>query len=447
MTGGRPDLAYSRAMPRRVLLALAGCVLFTALGRQANHQQPLRSLLADESLYALERANGCLDEPAASVPQAWPDWAAAHIAGGDVAPSRVVSDPYPTLHSVAVDAEHDVVVMSDPNRHALWTYPRTAASNGSEPVTALTGIRGPSTGMMFIAAVAVDPTAREIYTVDNDIGDRLMVFPYDADGNVKPRRVLSVPHQAWGVSINAARKEIAVSVEGPREIVVYAQGASGTDRPLRMIRGPRTGLGDPHGVVFDGVNNEIVVANHGNQNGRQTAPGSVTGGGRRAAGETADTPIVGGRFDEPSITVYPGEATGDVAPVRRIQGAKTGLNWPMAISVDTTHNEIAVANSGDSSVRVFGRAANGDAAPVRVIRGARTGIHGPMGVTIDTKNDELWVANYGDHTALVFARTASGDIAPKRIVRNAPAGSPTVGFGNPGAVAYDSKRDEILVPN
>jgi len=191
------------------------------------------------------------------------------------------------------------------------------------------------------------------------------------------------------------------------------------------------------------------VANHGNQNGRQTAPGSVTGGGRSAAGEGAgsDTPIVGGRFDEPSITVYAGEATGDVAPVRRIQGAKTGLNWPMAISVDTARNEIAVANSGDSSIRVFGRTAQGDVAPVRVIKGARTGIHGPMGVTIDTKNDELWVANYGEHTALVFARGAAGDVAPKRIVRNAPAGSPTVGFGNPGAVAYDSKRDEILVPN
>ena len=49
--------------------------------------------------------------------------------------------------------------------------------------------------------------------------------------------------------------------------------------------------------------------------------------------------------------------------------------------------------------------------------------------------------------ALVFAITASGNVAPKRILRNAPAGSPTVGFGNPGAVAYDSKRDEILVPN
>jgi DNA-binding beta-propeller fold protein YncE len=300
--------------------------------------------------------------------------------------------------------------------------------------------------MMFIAAVAVDPEAREIYTVDNDIGDRMMVFPYDADGNVKPARVLSVPHQAWGISINPVRKEVAISVEGPREIVVYAQNASGADRPLRMIRGPKTGLGDPHGVVFDPVDNEIVVANHGNQNGRQTAPGSISGG-RRAGGDGADTPIVGGRFEDPSITVYPGEATGDVAPARRIQGPTTGLNWPMAISVDTAHNEIAVANSGDASIRIFSRTAAGDAAPLRVIKGAATGIRGPMGVTIDTKNDELWVANYGEHTALVFARTAAGNVAPKRILRNAPEGSPTVGFGNPGAVAYDSKRDEILVPN
>jgi hypothetical protein len=70
-----------------------------------------------------------------------------------------------------------------------------------------------------------------------------------------------------------------------------------------------------------------------------------------------------------------------------------------------------------------------------------------MGVAIDNKNDEIWVTNYGDHTALVFTRTAAGNVAPRRIVRNAPAGTPSVGFGNPGAVAYDSKRDEILVPN
>jgi len=61
--------------------------------------------------------------------------------------------------------------------------------------------------------------------------------------------------------------------------------------------------------------------------------------------------------------------------------------------------------------------------------------------------DELFVANFGDHTALVFARLAAGNVAPKRIIRNAPAGKETSGFGNPYAVAYDSKREEVLVPN
>ena len=145
--------------------------------------------------------------------------------------------------------------------------------------------------------------------------------------------------------------------------------------------------------------------------------------------------------------MYPADAKGDVAPIRKIAGPQTGLNWPMGVDVDLERNEIAVANSGDSSIRIFRRTDAGDVAPVRVIKGARTGIHGPMGVAFDLKNDEIWVPNYGDHTALVFARGASGDVAPKRIIRNAPSGSPTVGFGNPGAVAYDSKRDELLVPN
>ena len=445
-------------MSRRILFAIAGCWIFVIVGppaRPRHAETPperlarlVRSPLSETTLHALERENGCLDSPTPAPPavQSWPDWASAHIAGGDVPPARVVSDPYPTLHSVVVDPAHDRVFVSDPNRHAVWSYARLAASKADEPVPPLTSIRGPATGMMFIAAVTVDPEAQEVYTVDNDIGDRMMVFPYDADGNVKPKRVLSVPHQAWGLSINHARKEIAVSVEGPREIVIYRQDAKGSDPPIRMIRGPKTGLGDPHGVFFDGKNNEIVVANHGNQNGRYTAPGDVTPRRRGGSGEGAG-PIAGGRFDPPSITVYRGDATGDVEPVRRIQGAKTGLNWPMALNLDVDHDEIAVANSGDSSIRIFRRTDTGDVAPVRVLKGPRTGIHGPMGVTFDVKNDELWVANYGDHTALVFARTASGDVAPKRTIRNAPAGSPTVGFGNPGAVAYDSKRDEILVPN
>jgi hypothetical protein len=437
---------------RRISIALAGLLMLGIDGWRPSSvdgpscPMPAVAPLSEARLLALERENGCIDEGVEPVQGTWPDWGAATVAGGDVPPTRIVADPYPTLHSIVVDADHDRVFVSDPNRHALWSYGRLAASRAREAVTPVTSIRGPSTGMMFVAGVTVDPKAQEIFTVDNDIGDRLMVFPYDADGNVKPKRVLSVPHRAWGISINHARDEIAVSVEDPREIVIYKRDANRSDQPLRIIRGPRTGLGDPHGVFYDGTNNEIVVANHGNISGRQAAPGDAPPR-RRSEGPAADEPVVGGRFETPSITVYPGTANGDVPPVRRIQGAKTGLNWPMALDVDPQHNEIAVANNGDSSIRVFRRTASGNVAPVRVIKGARTGIKGPMGVAFDVKNDEIWLANYGDHTALVFARTAAGNVAPKRVLRNAPVGSPTVGFGNPGAVAYDSKRDEILVPN
>src|SRR5262249_42926541 len=106
---------------------------------------------------------------------------------------------------------------------------------------------------------------------------------------------------------------------------------------------------------------------------------------------------------------------------------------------------IFVANNGDNSVLVFKRTANGNAQPDRVIRGAATGIKGPMGVAI--AKDEIWVANFGDHTALVFPRMAAGNVRPLRVVRNAPPGKETSGFGNPYAVAYDTKRGEILVPN
>jgi hypothetical protein len=440
-------------MNRRLAIAGAGVLLFSLSGRPGDPTPegticPLPTEPGFEArLHALELENGCLDVDQDAAPASWPPgWDTTTIAGGDVAPIRVVSDPYPTLHSVVVDAERNLVFMSDPNRHALWSYDRLAASKGKEMVEPRTGVRGPATGMMFIAAVTIDRERQEIYSVDNDIGDRMMVFPYDGNGNIKPKRVLEVPHQSWGLSISHERDEVAVSVESPREIVVYRRGAEGHEQPLRTIRGPKTGIGDPHGVFLDGQNNEIVVANHGNQGGRPAPPGDAPGR-QRGVRPAEPPPVQGGRFDEPSLTVYKADAHGDVPPIRTIQGSRTGLNWPMAIDVDRTRHEIAVANNGDSSIRIFRRTDSGNVAPVRVIKGPRTGIVGPMGVAYDLKNDELWVANYGDHTALVFPIAASGNVAPKRILRNAPAGSPTVGFGNPGAVAYDSKRDEILVPN
>ena len=246
---------------RRLVLVTAGLLLVSISGRNSGDTTAEGTMcpvpgagISEARLLAIERENGCLDDGAGGqdAPSWPPGWKTATIAGGDIQPARVVSDPYPTLHSVVIDSERNKVFVSDPNRHALWSYDRLAASKGREQVEPLTGVRGPATGMMFIAAVTLDREAQEIYTVDNDIGDRMMVFPYDTDGNIKPKRVLDVPHQAWGLSISQERAELAVTVESSRQIVIYRKQAEGREPPLRIIRGPKTGLGDPHGVFFDG---------------------------------------------------------------------------------------------------------------------------------------------------------------------------------------------------
>ena len=177
------------AMPRRVLLALAGCVLFGALGwgpappgTSRSGRPPLRSLIADSRLLALERDNGCLDlrrrrrrrrgptgpprtSPAATCRR--PGWYPIPIRRSTASPSMRIE-------------RSRLRERSQPSR-ALVVRPARGVDRAAKRSTPLTGIRGPATGMMFIAAVTVDPEAQEIYTVDNDIGDRMMVFPYDAE--------------------------------------------------------------------------------------------------------------------------------------------------------------------------------------------------------------------------------------------------------------------------
>ncbi len=362
--------------------------------------------------------------------------------GGDVIAARSILDPHPAFNGVAVDPLNNIVVMSDTNRKSLLVYNRAADGSKSDEVTQpLHHIIGPATNIGFVSGTVVDPQSREIFAVNNDIEDTMLVVPYDADGNSKPSRLLAVPHQAWGLALSPSRGEIAVTVEIQSAIVIYRRTANGVEAPLRSIQGPQTGMADPHGIYWDEANQEIGVANHGNFRGlaKNIGLGCVPA--------TDAAVSENGKFQPPSLTIFSATSKGDTKPLRTIQGPRTQLDWPMGVSVDTVHNEIAVANNGDNSVLLFKRTASGDVAPVRVIRGGRTGINHPMGVAFDTKHDEIWVSNFGDHTAVVLLRTANGDVSPKRVIRSAPRGAPSTGFGNPMAVAYDCKREEILVPN
>jgi DNA-binding beta-propeller fold protein YncE len=364
------------------------------------------------------------------------------VIGGDIAPVRQVTDPYPSFNGIAVDGVNGVVFMSDANRKGLLLYDRASGSRSKEETRKLGQITGPATLLGYVAGVALDPDRREVYGVNNDIEDSMMVFSYDDTGDVKPKRVLGVPHGAYGLSFSKKRDEIAMTIQdtSANAVVIYKRDANGLDPPVRVLRGKKTDLSDPHGIDFDDTNQELIVTNWGSWN--------VPVGDWYSSPDAAPPRnLPGGTFNEPSINAYSATAEGEVPPLRKIQGAATQLNWPTGLDVDPISNEIVVANNGDNSVLVFPRTGRGDLKPSRILRGARTGINRPMGVAVDWKNNELWVANFGDHTAVVFDLKSTGNVRPKRVIRNAPSGTPISGFGNPMTVAYDPKRDELLVPN
>jgi DNA-binding beta-propeller fold protein YncE len=382
----------------------------------------------------------------------------------DIPAARMVVDPYPALNGIAVDSQNDVVIASDPNRKSLLLYDRTRnpAENGqTRPVRQ---IIGPATYIGMVASVVVDSQRQEIFTANNDIEDTVVVMPYAAKGNAAPRRVLSVPHQAWGLALGKSTDELAVTAEIFNAVVFYRREAKGVEAPVRVIRGPKTRLADPHGIYWDDVNGEIGVASHGNfrgvihNSGAGCASGPLAAKSDSTKSETAKSESSqsgspksaaeeDGEFRLPSIAIFSATAKDDQAPLRTIEGDATKLDWPMGIAEDSGHNTIVVSNNGDNSILIFDRQRGGNVAPVRIIRGERTGINRPMGLAVDAKNGEIWISNYGDHTALAFDSAADGNIAPKRILRSAPAGTSTPGFGNPMALAYDTKRSQILVPN
>lgn len=367
------------------------------------------------------------------------------LLGGDLTPVRCVMDHYPEFSGVAVDPDHDVVAFSDFNLKSVLLYRRTGNPVVDGVTQPLTQIIGPDTRCETIGNVMVDPVRREVYTLNSDTGDSLMAFPYSARGDATPR-TLAVPHGAFAAAIDQARKEIAISSTAVDMITIYRLGASGLTHPIRYIWGDKTGLATPWGVFWDQPHNEIGVANDGNWWEGDFGKHSVRDLNLVRTQGAQNEPRLKAEFRPPSIRIFSALAHGDVAPLRVITGPKTRLDWPRSIAVDTVHNLIAVANLGDNSVLIFARDASGNVAPLRVIAGPHTEIRSPTGIAIDPRHEELWVTNFG-HQGEAFDLAASGDVAPKRVIRNAPPGTATVGMGSTMALGYDSKRDQLLVPN
>src|SRR5262245_16811631 len=146
-----------------------------------------------------------------------------------------------------------------------------------------------------------------------------------------------------------------------------------------------------------------------------------------------------------AVVIFRGGAIGEEAPVRTIQGARTGLSRPETVAVDEKNNEIIVGDPGDRRILVYRRTADGDAAPIRTIQGAKTKLLQVVGVSVDPVRDLLVVSTYsrlpgGITGLLIFGRTDPGDVAPKRGSRG-----PKPGITRLRQIGLDPETGKIYV--
>ena len=362
-------------------------------------------------------------------------------ADGNIAPIRIVEDRYPMFAGVGVDPVNDKAVFGDDNTRSLLTYDRAVPGDSRRITEYREKLGGPKTGRIsHPCGIAMDPVSKEIYMVNTDFTDDMLVFSYGQSGNVSALRELSVDHGSSGVSLDRDHNELFMTVQHLNKIAVYRATAQGEETTLRFIQGPKTGLVDPHGIFVDNKNDEIVVTNHHSSHEIETGVLGTTLNFRYMLQSS-------GRFVEASITVYSRTAQGNAVPLRTIQGPKTRLDLPLGVAVDAEKDLIAVANDQTNSILFFSRTAQGNVAPLDAIEGPATGLKNPGGIYIDLTNNEIWVTNWGDHNATIYARSARGNVAPLRTIRTAPQGEPVSGLGGAQGLAWDSRRDEILVPN
>src|SRR5437870_4456813 len=227
------------------------------------------------------------------------------------APLRFIKDPNPSFSAVAVDSDSNILVDYDENMFRIMEYDRREST---PPRARLTEpkriISGTNTKAEMICGVYIDPKTKEIYALNGDTQNWMPVFSSDAKGNVAPNRALNVPGHPFQMAADEEKQLLYMTIQSDNKIVVYRKQAEGAEKPVRTIEGLDTQLEDPHGLALDIKDKLIFVSNFGNADIR-------AGRGERY-----------GKFDPPSITVYPMEGSGNVKPLRIIEGPKALLNWP-----------------------------------------------------------------------------------------------------------------------
>ena len=195
------------------------------------------------------------------------------------------------------------------------------------------------------------------------------------------------------------------------QIAVFARVANGNAKPVRAIAGQKSLVSrSTHGIGYDEIRDVFVVP----------------------------------QMYAQALLFYKGDADGDVAPIRIIQGPHTQLQNPDHLALDAAHNEVFVPQ-GDK-ILVYPSDGNGDVAPIRVLQGPDTMLTGGS-IGVDPVNNLLIAVGndralgQGHTRLLIFDRTANGNVKPNGII----GGPHSELIGTQAPFAEYPAREEVII--
>jgi hypothetical protein len=185
-------------------------------------------------------------------------------ATGEEPPLRVINGSKTMLIApdrLAVDPVHDEIYV--PEGVHLLVFPRTANGN----VAPIRRITGPNTGIGATRAVVIDPQRNLIIAAtqawgdeeaDRDEGSDLRIFQREANGDVKPLRVISGLNGMGNLAVHSPTGLIFSMQQ--RYVGVWHVDDNGPVPPRFTIGGPNGALHRGRGVTLDPKNQTVIAS-------------------------------------------------------------------------------------------------------------------------------------------------------------------------------------------
>jgi hypothetical protein len=234
-----------------------------------------------------------------------------------------------TMHGLAYDAIHDEFYVPQPFVQAILVF-RGEANGEVKPIRV---IQGSQTRLSNTDKVEIDPVHDEILVSEDAV---ILVFDRLANGNVAPKRVLTMPDgiDVDAVSVDYVHDVIVATNPGgsPEEkyprLLFLNRTDEGDVRPLRVVGGPKTLLTGTFGIRAFPEKGLVLVA----MSGASTV----------------------GPQEDAFVGVWSTtEDDGDVAPRWTIGGPHGELKQPRGIDLDVAGRNVIVSDKVLNAVLTY----------------------------------------------------------------------------------------------